>query len=187
MCIRDSFSRDGNGCQTLYGERQWMVCKSREHKLTTLFFSNVGNKALVNLKNDSIGIQRRQLEQNLASLDRSAKSLTEIASHDYSIEWCSDFGSSDLGIKKFYLSACLGDLGGIDLHLRCIARSQGIVILTSALFLLALPAFPLESYVAIIEGRQDLIFYDDITRSHRRRTDITLSLIHISEPTRLLS
>src|SRR5438067_4200488 len=66
----------------LHHQRYRVVRHARERELAALADLELGDVALVDLHDDAVGVERRELEKHVATLDRRAERLAEIALDD---------------------------------------------------------------------------------------------------------
>ena len=122
------FFRDRNRSDA--SDREWETLSRQCGKGELAFLARrcVSPVSLIYLEDDAIAIQRSDLEENLTPLDGRAKGLTEIASHDDSVEGCDEPRSFELCVEEVDLRGRPVDLSTQDDDLAAVVPGKGSVM-----------------------------------------------------------
>ena len=123
---------------------------------------DVRDVAFVDLQDDPVGVQGRDLEQLLAAADGGADGLAEIAGDDDAVEGRGQLDPGQLLVQQGDLGFGLVDLRLDDVDVCAVPLRQGPVELGQALSACRAPAQALQRKVLVVERRQDLALADDL-------------------------
>ena len=124
--------------------------------------------ALVDLQRDAVVVERRDLEQHLAALDRRAEALRQVAAHDQAVERRHHQGARELLVDQRQLRLALRDLRADHLGLGPLVVGHGLAVLPDVLLALARELDPLELQLAVVEAADDLALVHGVARAQRR-------------------
>ena len=107
--------------------------QGRERERTAPAWVDMGDVALVDLDDDAISVDGRDLVEHIAFLDRCSQGLAEIATNDDAIEGRHELGSGQLFIEQGDLSTCFVEPSLYDATLGAIVERDGAAILVAEL------------------------------------------------------
>ena len=91
--------------------------------------SRLGDVALVDTQDDPVALQRCDLEEHLAALDRRAERLAEVALHHDAVEGRDQPRALELRVEQIELRLRLIDLGAEEVDLAAVVLGQGLALL----------------------------------------------------------
>src|ERR1700730_1899330 len=136
-----------NGSDLVHLKGQRFVRERRDDDFPGLTDLDMTDLALVDAKNDTVGIQRRHFEQYLTALYRGADQLAEIAGDDESSYRGTQLDPCELLVEQFDLRVGLIDLGADDIDRGRLPVGEGLVVFEQVLLAFGDPFEALERQV----------------------------------------
>ena len=165
---------DGNGIDFADYERKDFFRKRRHSESASGPLLHVSDLTLVYIKNDAIGITRRDLEEHFPSLYRSTYRSTHVTRDDHTVKWCYQSCSRDLQIDQLYPSFRVSCSRFSDTALRTVAFAKSTFILIQALLVFGDPTQTFQHKIPIIEVDNQLPLFYEVTDAYWYILDISV-------------